>query len=299
MCKHAHQHPAQNPRITQVMKNILLVTDLSPTAAHAARYAAWLAEALDARLTLMSAYRAALVFAGTSISDSSEDRLPELVCRRLEEMAMKLGKVGGQSVSLLARPGDPVPAILSAAREIDADLIVAGRAGVGHTHLSTFGTTVVSLARKTTIPLLIVPQAAMCIKPKAIAIAENFPHDEIPGAMQELLARFHSRLYAFDVKAKETGEVVEIYATDARHCGKELFHLFYEIPVDSQTHHSMENFIDVAPIHWLAVCPLPGLPLDQWVLGSRNKGLAIDIRVPILVLPESQKSGVRNSKRSS
>jgi nucleotide-binding universal stress UspA family protein len=273
------------------MKNILLATDLSRSAAHAVRYAAWLAEALDARLTLMSAYQAAPLFAGTSIPESSADRLPELVCRGLEEIAMKLGTLGGQSISLLARPGDPVPAILSAAREIDADLIVGGRAGVGHEYPSTFGTTVVSLARKTTIPLLIVPQAAGCIKPKAIAIAENFLHDNMPEAIHELLGQFHSRLYTFDVKAKKTGEVVEIYGTDATHCGKELFHLLYEIPVDSETHHSVENFIEVAPIHWLAACPLPGLSPERWVLGRRSKGLAIDIRIPLLVLPDAKKPG--------
>lgn len=283
------------------MKNILLATDLSACADTAARYAAWLAEALDARLTLISVYHAAPVFAGSSIPETleAEDRLPGLVHRRLEGMAARLDMGNRLSVNILVRPGDPVAVILAAAREIDADLIVVGKAGVGRPDASTFGATVVTLARKTTIPLLIVPRTAQCIPPKTIAIPKSILDDDIPESLQAILGRFRSRLYGFAVQVKTGGETVEIYGADSTHYGKEPFHLLYEIPVGSNMRHSVEDFIEVAPIHWLAVRPLSGLTPERWILCGRTKELALDIRVPVLVLPESKKATARNSTRSA
>lgn len=296
-----HQYPVENQRTTQAMKNILLATDLSAAAASAARYAAWLAEALDARLTLMSAYHAAPVFAGSSIPESpeAEDRLPGLIHRRLEEMAALLGTGNRLSIDILARPGNPVSAILSAAREIDADLIVVGKAGVGQPGDSAFGTTVVTLARKTTIPLLIVPCTTQCLPPKTIAIPGNLLDEEIPEFLRVILGRFRSRLYGFAVQTKAGGETVEVYGGDPVYYGKEPFHLLYEIPVGSNMQHSVENFIEVAPIHWLAVHPLHGPTPERWILSGRTKELALNIHVPLLILPGTKKATARNTKSSA
>lgn len=281
------------------MKNILLATDLSAAATGAAGYAAWLAGVTGARLTLMNAYRAAPVFAGSSIPETQEDSLPELVQCRLEEAAARLGVEYHITVDVLARSGDPARAILTAALDIDADLIVIGKAGVGRTNRITFGATAAALARKTTIPLLIVPQTAECILPAAIALPKELLSEEIHTTLGEFMRRFGCRLYLLGLKGRAPGETVEVYRADSIHSATELFHLLYEIPVDNRLSHSIENFIEVAPIHWLAVRPLPWLTPERWLLGGHSKELAFDIRVPLLVLPETQKTMVRRGRRSS
>jgi nucleotide-binding universal stress UspA family protein len=281
------------------MKNILLATDLSTAATGAAGYAAWLAGIVGARLTLMSAYRVAPVFAGSSNIETPEDSLPELLQCRLEEVAARFRAENHIAVNVLARSGDPVRAILAAAWDIHADLIVVGKAGVGRSNSVTFGATVGAVARKTTIPLLIVPQTAERILPATIALAKNLFNDELPTALKELLSRFGCRLYLLGVKARMPGETVEIYRADSIHSAGEFFHRLYEIPVDNKLRHSIENFIEVAPINWLAVRPVAGLAPERWVLGGRTKELAFDIRVPLLVLPEAGKPAGHSGRRSS
>jgi nucleotide-binding universal stress UspA family protein len=298
------------------MKNILLATDLSACAGNASAYAAWLAGVMGARLTMMSAYRAVPVFAGAgSISESSSDRLPELVNGRMEEKAARLGGEYRITVDVLVRTGDPVRAILTAALEIHADLIVVGKTGAGRavhpasaardvsraglSAAASFGATVVTLARKTPVPLLIVPQGAICTPPRSIAVAKELLTGEVPGALSELLASFGCRLYLFGVKAKTTDEVVEIYQADAIHSTGELYHLLYQIPVGDKLRHSIENFIEVAPIHWLAVRSLPSLAPERWLFGGHSRELAFDVRVPLLIIPEMGKATGRRGSRSS
>lgn len=288
------------------MKNILLATDLSISSAGVSTYAAWLAGVMGARLTVMSAYRAVPVFAGSgSISESSADRLADLVNCRLEEMATRLGAEHRIGVDVLARTGDPVRAILATARDIGADLVVVGKTGAGHaahpegvkpeasrTGLSaatSFGATVARLARKTPIPLLIVPEGTLCVLPKAIAVSKESFAGEVSVAISKLLRSFSCRLFLFGVRTKKTDEIVEIYRAEAIHSTGEPFHLLYEIPVDRKLRHSLENFIESAPIHWLAACPLPGLTPERWVLRGRDKELIFDIRVPLLITPEGEK----------
>jgi len=270
------------------MKNILCATDLSVAAAAVTDYAAWLAGVAGARLTLMSAYRVAPVLAASSVPEMPDEGLPELVQCRLEEAATRLGAQHRLVVDVLARSGDPVRSILAAARDIHADLIVLGKAGPRRTDPMAFGATVAALARKTTVPLLIVPQRVDLVVPKAIAITKELYHDEIHGLLREFLGRFCCRLFLFGVETKEPGETVEVYRSDAIHSTGEFFNRLYEIPVDTRLRHSIENFIETAPIHWLAVRPLAGLAPERWVLNGRNKDLAFDIRVPLLVLPGAE-----------
>jgi hypothetical protein len=217
----------------------------------------------------------------------------------LEETAVRLSAENRIAVDVLARSGNPVGAILAAAQDIHADLIVVGKARTMRRDTMTFGATVVALARKTTIPLLIVPQTMACIAPKAIALAKELSGDDTHAALRELQGYFGSRLYFLGVKPNETGETIEVYRADAIHSVKELFHLLYEIPVDNRLRHSMENFIEAAPLHLLAVRPIPGLTPERWLLNGRSKELAFDVRVPLLVLPEPEKITARRGRRSS
>lgn len=296
------------------MKNILLATDLSTCAGNASTYAAWLAGVVGARLTVMSVYRQAPVFAGATVPELPEDRLPEVLNCRLEEAAVRIGAEHRITVDVLTRSGDPAGAILTAALDIHADLIVVGKTGAGHAAYPalakedasragpagpSFGATVATLARKTRVPLLIVPQGTLCVRPKAIAVAKELLTGQVPGALSELLVSFGCRLYLFGVNAKATDERVEIYQADAIHSTGELYHLLYQIPVDNKLRHSIENFIEVAPIHWLAARSLPNLAPERWLFGGHSRELAFDVRVPLLILPEAEKVIGRRRRRSS
>jgi nucleotide-binding universal stress UspA family protein len=60
-------------------------------------------------------------------------------------------------LDLRVRAGTPVDAILEAAAEFDAELIVIGTRGRGGLGLALFGSTAADLMRRTTVPLAVVP----------------------------------------------------------------------------------------------------------------------------------------------
>lgn len=269
------------------MKNILVATDLSAAATHATDYAAWLATALEAKLTLLSVYRPAPVFAGSSISETEEDRLPEIVTCRLEEEATRLGANNRRQIDIITRTGDSVRAILATARDIHADLVIVGKTGAGQRG-NHCGRTAVALARKTTIPLLIVPREAIGIPPAAIAVARDVLTNRTPEVWHRLLNCFGSGVYLFHITAKGPDEIVQISRVDAIHGTGDTWHPIYQIPVDLRLRHSMENFIEANPIHWLVVKPLQGIPPERWMLNGRTTESAFGIHVPLLIIPAAR-----------
>jgi nucleotide-binding universal stress UspA family protein len=70
---------------------------------------------------------------------------------------------------LLVRRGDAAPAILSAARQVGADLIVMGTRGRGALARALLGSTTTTVLRDTTVPVMVVPPAM----PELISVGEN------------------------------------------------------------------------------------------------------------------------------
>lgn len=118
-------------------KTILVGTDGSDSAQAAVAQASELARLSGARLVLITAYRSiramALMAAGSSAAidlveaeDQQRAEAEELLVH-----ALMRTDTGGLKVTTQARTGDPAEAILSAAEEVDADLIVVGNRGMG------------------------------------------------------------------------------------------------------------------------------------------------------------------------
>ena len=272
-------------RNSQIMKHILVATDLSLSASNAAEYAAQLAVAAGARLTLMSVYKPVPVLAAGSEPGSQEYRRPEIVMCRLEDKAVRLNTTTGVRVDVISRAGESVRAILATARDTGADLIIIGNTGTEGREGVAFGNTAVALAKKTTIPLLIVPGYRHYAPLKAIAIAKDVLREQTPAILRELLGLFASGLYLFQLTGHGPEEAVEIGHSDAIHYTKEQFHQLYSIPVGKHLQHSIENFIESNPIDLLVARPIPGMQPDRWMLKNTNKDLIFGIHVPLLILP--------------
>jgi hypothetical protein len=138
--------------------------------------------------------------------------------------------------------------------------------------------------------VLVVPPEASYIPPSAIAVAADVLPQATPPLLGELLSTFTSALYLFQLSSGKTGQLVEIYRCDSMHTNGETFHLLYQVPVNRLLSHSLENFIEVNPIHLLAVTPSHGIPPERWLLHGTGKDLIFDIRIPLLVFPENHRS---------
>lgn len=115
--------------------NVIVGTDGSATAELAVRQAAQLAAASSARLVVVSAFQPA------ETPPANPDRLPEEIRWMLTDTAQAEGLAakgrdlakaeGAGEVVVRAEQADPTTAILDAAEEFGADLIVVGSKGLG------------------------------------------------------------------------------------------------------------------------------------------------------------------------
>lgn len=123
-------------------KRILVPHDFSDDAAAALDWAIELAGQLGAELHLLHAYRLPLeMFSpyGVPVPDSVMPEIREAARRRLKELKARV-EAAGLTGQIHLREGPPADAIVEAARELCADLIVMGtrgRTGLAHVVLGS------------------------------------------------------------------------------------------------------------------------------------------------------------------
>ncbi len=132
-------------------KRILVPHDFSDDAAAALDWAIELAAQLGAELHLLHAYRLPLeMFSpyGVPFPDSVMPEIREAARRRLNELKARV-EAAGLKGQVQLREGPPADAIVEAARELSADLIVMGtrgRTGLAHVVLGSVAQRTVRLA---------------------------------------------------------------------------------------------------------------------------------------------------------
>jgi nucleotide-binding universal stress UspA family protein len=141
--------------------SILVATDFSPHARHAADRGARLAQECGGTLALLH------VLAGPGFAhlpewlrDASalEARLMEQAREQLEAIATRLRSSRHVGTETVVRDGSVLPAVLEQAEANDARLIVVGARGAGFMRRLTIGTTAERLVRSTARPVLVVRQ---------------------------------------------------------------------------------------------------------------------------------------------
>jgi nucleotide-binding universal stress UspA family protein len=140
---------------------ILVATDFSSHARHAADRAARLAHETHAALTLMHVLPGeplARMREWLGASSAPEEKMREEAHHRLHELAAELASSRQVPVDALHASGSPLDEILQAADRLDAQLLVLGARGVGFLRRLVLGTTSERLMRRTDRPLLVVRQ---------------------------------------------------------------------------------------------------------------------------------------------
>jgi len=130
------------------IRNILVPTDFSDGSRHAEEYAAGLATALGARITLVHVFHVPTPAYGEAVYASVVDSIPSVLrsCEAaLQAEAAAMKDRGVQATSVL-RQGDPAHEIADVARAEKADLVVIathGRRGMARALLGSVAEKVV------------------------------------------------------------------------------------------------------------------------------------------------------------
>lgn len=140
---------------------ILVATDFSGHARHAATRAARLAHETRSALTLLHVLPGeplAPIRQWLGISNAPEQTMRDAAQRQLRRLASELASARRVEVNIREAAGSAANEILRAAERVDARLLVLGARGLGFLRRLVLGTTSSRLLRRTDRPLLVVRQ---------------------------------------------------------------------------------------------------------------------------------------------
>lgn len=274
------------------MKTILVATDFSDAAQNACVYAAWLANSFKARLVLFNAYEL-VPYPATEVP--VELPLKDLKAQSMAGLWNAWQALPfqdhGIEIETMSREGIVVNEIIEAAREIDADIIVAGMKAEGKGYRKIFGSTVTALARKSDIPLIVVPQYSRFTKPTTIALATE--HDAQPdidvnmfNILRQLTSIFQSRLYLVRITKNRFNQENEIHNRPLRLMGiLKALDPKYECIEGKNEERGLNEFTHAFNVDILALLPHRHSLLDRWFTRSTTRTMVFETDIPLLVIP--------------
>ena len=207
---------------------LLVATDFSAHARHAADRAARVAHETHSALTLMHVLPGeplAQIREWLGASSAPERKMRDQARRQLRELATELAAGRHVPVDAEDAAGSPLDEILRAADRLDARLLVLGARGTGFLRRLILGTTAERLMRLTTRPLLVVRQTphepyrralvAVDFSPwsrEALALARRVAPNARLVVLTVFQVPFEDKLHFAGVEAA----TVEVYRQQAR-----------------------------------------------------------------------------------
>ena len=241
------------------MKTILIATDFSPAARDAAKYAISLAGVFESKVSLVSVYTRGPMTVSASLALVSTAEKGKAVGRRLAAEASMLSP-GENGIHTIIKEGARVDSILAAADQTGADLIVVGMKDTGRKTRRLFGSTVTGLARRTTIPVLVIPEGFSFSPPAAMALSNGKGLDRDlrrVAAVRQIIRHFAPKVY-----------FVRIFGLTVR-----------------RVCHGLTRFIDSHRIDLLVMTPHRRFTPAAWFTRSHTRIMLFRIRIPLLILP--------------
>jgi len=273
------------------MKKILIATDFSNASRNASLYGMQLAKAYQAHVILFNAFQVPVPLPDAMVMVSPSE-VQQTVEDFLREEAKAINPGNEVSLETICQNDIPVPSILEKAMEIKADLIIVGMKGIGKGFRKVFGSSTIGLMRKTTIPVMAIPEEAAYTVPRTIVFAtakDDVNDAQAPSLhfLSRFAAKFESKIFAVHV-VKEGESVVTQPSGPAR--GFETIFqtipLQYEYPIDQNIAHALNESISSHKAHILAMIPHKHELLDRLFNKSETKQMLFQSSVPVLVLPE-------------
>lgn len=274
------------------MKRLIIATDFSPASDRAVEYGAKLATALNAAVTLVAAYEEIPVpvvdTASITFMDGGDTR--DLVEAGLVRQRDLFQQDKMQPLQTLAVKGPVAQSILDTAVQIDADMIIAGMKGAGRSARKLFGSTVTTLARKTPIPFLVIPEEAGYTPPMNILLGNDIRPDtniHVLDPLRELVALFDSRLYAVRVIQEGAKEVIEvIHRRSPLQNLDKTWDITYEYPLGDNVVDGLNAFARAHSIDMVVMLPHSHTLPERWFIRSHTREMIFDTGIPVLILPD-------------
>lgn len=276
------------------MKTIVVPTDFSPVSVNAMNYAADMAIAIKAPLTLLHVYQIPVSYADTQapLPIINVADIEELSRQQLEEAKNRLERVAGGAIPIHTelRLGSVVSELEDVCDRLDPFAVIMGTKGASLVERLFLGSTTLSVLRKLTTPVIVVPPGSSFNGIKKItlacdfkAVGETLPADtikewvEVFGAELSVLnVDYDNRNFKPDTP--EQSIVLHRLLQDA----KPKYHFVENENVED----GISEFAETNNIDLIITIPKKQRLLDRLFQKSHTSRLAIHSHIPLLSVYE-------------
>jgi nucleotide-binding universal stress UspA family protein len=269
------------------MKTILVTTEFSAAALNACNYAADMAVATNADLTILHVYQLPVSYSEVPLLIPVE----EIIGNVEKQMSLLKEELTGRTKGKLTITTEPRMGVSfsheleTICDEIRPYIVVMGSQGNSATERFVFGSHTIHAMKRITWPLITVPPTATYAGIKKIAFAcdcneveETIPVNEITL----LVHQFNAALHVLNIDNSENVSDEQLYESEVL---KEMLQ-----PVNPQYHfisrknvdESIINFVEKNEMDMLIVLPKRHNVLMQLVKRSHSKQFILHCHVPVL-----------------
>lgn len=273
------------------MKNILVPIDFSEASLNAINYAASLADAFNAGLTLVHAYTNTSAF-DDSAEATVHNSLEELEAANekfLEKEMEDFSKKFTVKIDHLVKKGNPIKVINEVTQKIKPELIILGMKGKGESN-SIFGSTTTSIIDKTFIPILVVPFKASYQAIGTVTMASDFKNEKLLSnfaILEEFVSKFNPFIQILNVQNHPSGQTAK-EMVDKMSAGLRWDKQNYSFNIikENDIEEGINKFLIQHPADLLVMVAKEHSFIEQAVGSSHTKKMTKQTEIPLLVLHE-------------
>lgn len=276
------------------MKVILVPTDFTYSARNAISYAASLAGAINAKLILFHSFQIQLPSPDFPVLSMTGEELEHKAERILQKTAADLRKQYGIKVEAHVHSGfHPPEEIVRLTKRLKPELIVMGIKDRGRVTEFFIGSTPISVMRNIDVPVMIIPENAVFIKPEKILLAVDYSFPVESSVLSPLLKIskvFQSEVYVVNIlesgdaaSEKKSGSLAKL---DKALQGTK--HVYY-FPTSKNLMDGIDDFLAKHKAVMIAMIPHKHVLIERLFGKSNTASLATHFHIPLLALPDSNK----------
>ena len=262
------------------MKTIMVPTDFSTAAEHAALYAAELAKAVNASVLLLHVYQLPVAmndFPVMIVSAEEMKKNADTGLKRVKDEIQK--KVPDVNFETESRMGDVVQEIEEACTGKELIALVTGTKEMGGFERFLTGNTTLSIVNKCSHPVIAVPEGTVIKKPGRLALALDLLHaDEVPV---EKITAFKEALGAelHVVHVEQEGQKNSSQSLPAG-----LANSVYHVLKEDDVAKGITHFVTAQNIDLLIVLPHKHNLYERIFFKGHTKELIESMPVPVLCI---------------
>lgn len=285
------------------MKKIMIATDFSEPARHAARYGCKLAEKLGAEVILFHSFLAPVPTPHSTLITITYEEVKKAQEELLRSEAALLDPGERLIKDRILVEGVADEEIPQAMKDVHADLLVLGYRGAGAVSRFLLGSTATALCRKADFPLLVVPGDAETNDIKSITFASDTDTTmdiHLLDPMKEIAKAYSAVVYILKVMDNEDDAAIELLTRPTRWDRYlEEIGATWNFRVDDDVVHGINTFAKEYHADLMVMVPHRHNLLERLFLGSHAREMIHQARVPLLLLPFKAKNEEAAAKETN